>query len=126
MDRHRSGHHPADAPGHRRQGGSQPAHARSRQRLTEFGNDHIEVEVEVVPGAGHAVRRDCAGAYPQRRFSPLSGMQDVPENYHLRYELKKNGDKTHVLLSQDKNASDQEDERAKGNWKATDLRRSIS
>jgi uncharacterized protein YndB with AHSA1/START domain len=50
-------------------------------------------------------------------FSPLSGQEDVPENYHtLRYELKENGDKTHVSLSQDKNASEAEAEHSKGMW----------
>jgi len=50
-------------------------------------------------------------------FSPLSGQEDVPDNYHaLLYELKPNGDKTHISLSQDKNASEEEAERAKGNW----------
>jgi pimeloyl-ACP methyl ester carboxylesterase len=37
--------------------------ARSRQRLADLGNRHIEVEV--VPGAGHTVRRDRADAYHQ-------------------------------------------------------------
>ena len=50
-------------------------------------------------------------------FSPLGGQEDVPDNYHtLLYELKQNGDKTHISLSQDKNASQEEAERAKGNW----------
>jgi len=50
-------------------------------------------------------------------FSPLSGQEDVPDNYHtLLYELKQSGDKTHISLSQDKNASEEEAERAKGNW----------
>jgi len=50
-------------------------------------------------------------------FSPLSGQEDVPDNYHtLLYELKQKGDKTHISLSQDKNASEEEAERAKGNW----------
>ena len=41
----------------------------------------------------------------------------MPDNYHtLLYELKQNGDKTHISLSQDKNASEEEAERAKGNW----------
>jgi len=35
----------------------------SRQRLAELGNRHIEVVV--VPGAGHTVRRDCSDAYHQ-------------------------------------------------------------
>jgi len=37
--------------------------ARSRERLAELGNRHIEVAV--VPGAGHTVRRDCTDAYHQ-------------------------------------------------------------
>lgn len=37
--------------------------ARSRKRLAELGNRQIEVEV--VPGAGHTVRRDSAEAYHQ-------------------------------------------------------------
>jgi len=37
--------------------------ARSRERLADLGNRHIEVEV--VPGAGHTVRRDCADDYHQ-------------------------------------------------------------
>ncbi|MEJ7706872.1 MAG: SRPBCC domain-containing protein, partial [Nocardioidaceae bacterium] len=50
-------------------------------------------------------------------FSPLSGQEDVPDNYHtLLYELKQNGDKTHISLSQDKNASEEEAQRAKRNW----------
>jgi uncharacterized protein YndB with AHSA1/START domain len=59
---------------------------------------------------------------PQRRlkvthFSPLSGQEDVPENYHtLLYELTANGDTTRVRLSQDQNASADEAERAQGNW----------
>ena len=37
--------------------------SRSRQRLAELGNHHIEVAV--IPGAGHTVRRDCAETYHQ-------------------------------------------------------------
>jgi pimeloyl-ACP methyl ester carboxylesterase len=36
---------------------------RSRQRLADLGNRHLEVEV--VPGAGHTVRRDHPDAYHQ-------------------------------------------------------------
>jgi pimeloyl-ACP methyl ester carboxylesterase len=37
--------------------------ARSRQRLADLRSPHIEVEV--IPGAGHTVRRDSADAYHQ-------------------------------------------------------------
>jgi uncharacterized protein YndB with AHSA1/START domain len=50
-------------------------------------------------------------------FSPLSGLPDVPENYHtLTYELDKIGDKTHVWLIQDQNATQDEARQAKSNW----------
>jgi uncharacterized protein YndB with AHSA1/START domain len=59
---------------------------------------------------------------PERRlkvthFSPLSGKDDVPANYHtLTYELEQHGDKTRVSLSQDNNGTEQEAEHSKGNW----------
>ena len=50
-------------------------------------------------------------------FSPLSGKDDIPANYHtLTYVLESDGDKTRVSLSQDNNASEAEAERSKGNW----------
>lgn len=50
-------------------------------------------------------------------FSPLSGLQDVPDNYHtLVYELTSHGDSTHLSLSQDKNGSQEEAGRSKGMW----------
>jgi uncharacterized protein YndB with AHSA1/START domain len=59
---------------------------------------------------------------PERRlkmthFSPLSGQEDVPENYHtLLYELEEHGGQTRVSLSQDGNASQEEAEHSKSNW----------
>ena len=50
-------------------------------------------------------------------FSPLSGKDDVPANYHtLTYELEKDGNKTRVSLSQDNNASEEEAEHSRSNW----------
>jgi hypothetical protein len=59
---------------------------------------------------------------PERRLRvthscPLSGVKQVPENYHtLVYELAENVDMTHLWLSQDKNGSLEEAEYAKGTW----------
>jgi uncharacterized protein YndB with AHSA1/START domain len=59
---------------------------------------------------------------PERRlrvthFSPLSGQEDVPANYHtLTYELEGNGGKTHVALRQDNNATAEAAEHSKSNW----------
>lgn len=50
-------------------------------------------------------------------FSPLSGQEDRPENYHtLTYELDQRADGTHVSLSQDNNASEDEAEHSRSNW----------
>ena len=50
-------------------------------------------------------------------FSPLSGVPDLPENYHtLTYVLTTRGAKTLVELSQDNNASDEEVQHSTGMW----------
>jgi uncharacterized protein YndB with AHSA1/START domain len=59
---------------------------------------------------------------PQRRlkvthFSPLSGAEDRPENYHtLLYELEERGARTRVSLSQDNNPSEEAAEHSRANW----------
>ena len=59
---------------------------------------------------------------PQRRlkvthFSPLSGQEDRPENYHtLLYELEERGGATNVSLSQDNNPSKEAAEHSRTNW----------
>ena len=59
---------------------------------------------------------------PERRlmvthFSPLSGQEDVPKNYHtLTYELEGRGTKTRVALSQDNNPTAEAAEHSKANW----------
>jgi uncharacterized protein YndB with AHSA1/START domain len=53
-------------------------------------------------------------------FSPLTGQDDVPENYHtLTYQLRATGDtgeSTHLSLSQDNNASADEAAHSQENW----------
>ena len=50
-------------------------------------------------------------------FSPLSGEDDAPENYHtLVYELEENDGQTHVSLSQDNNRSEEAAEHSRANW----------
>lgn len=59
---------------------------------------------------------------PERRlkvthFSPMSGAEDVPENYHtITYELEGSNGTTHVSLSQDNNASAEVAEHSQANW----------
>jgi uncharacterized protein YndB with AHSA1/START domain len=50
-------------------------------------------------------------------FSPLSGMPDEPENYHIvTVDLMIEGDQTRVTLAQDNNSSEEEREHSKQNW----------
>ena len=50
-------------------------------------------------------------------FSPLSGEDDVPENYHtLTVELEAENGTTHVSLSQDNNPSAEAAEHSRANW----------
>lgn len=50
-------------------------------------------------------------------FSPLSGLPDVPENYHtVTIELAGDGGHTTVRLSQDNNATEEAREHSAKNW----------
>jgi uncharacterized protein YndB with AHSA1/START domain len=59
---------------------------------------------------------------PERRlkvthFSPLSGQEDRPENYHaVLYELEEREGRTHISLSQDNNPSKEAAEHSRANW----------
>jgi uncharacterized protein YndB with AHSA1/START domain len=73
-------------------------------------------------GKAYEDKGEIVEVVPERRlkvthFSPLSGQDDVPENYHtLTYEIAALPGKTHLSLSQDNNASAEEAEHSKGNW----------
>ncbi|MGZ6322379.1 MAG: SRPBCC family protein [Ktedonobacterales bacterium] len=50
-------------------------------------------------------------------FSPLSGQPDTPEHYHtVTVEVSEMGDQTHVSLSQDNNASEEERQHSEATW----------
>lgn len=50
-------------------------------------------------------------------WSPLSGTADTPENYHtVSYELSSENDITHVALTQDNNANENEKKYSEENW----------
>jgi len=59
---------------------------------------------------------------PERRlqythYSALSGLPDVPENYHtVTIELESQNGGTRVTLSQDNNPSDEARKRSENNW----------
>ena len=51
-------------------------------------------------------------------FSPLSGKPDQPESYHtVTIELSGAGDRTHVVLTQDNNPTEQAREHSEKNWR---------
>lgn len=50
-------------------------------------------------------------------FSPLSGQEDAPENYHtLTWTLEERAGATQLTLAQDNNASAEEADHSKGMW----------
>ena len=50
-------------------------------------------------------------------FSPLSGLEDRPENYHtLVYELEERDGRTRLSLSQDNNPTREAAEHSRANW----------
>ena len=50
-------------------------------------------------------------------FSPLAGVPDVPESYHIvTVELSPDGERTRVTLSQDNNPTEQAREHSEKNW----------
>jgi uncharacterized protein YndB with AHSA1/START domain len=52
-------------------------------------------------------------------FSPLTGEDDVPENYHtLDYQVMDAGDSTRVTLDQDGNDSEEQAAQFSSNWQA--------
>jgi uncharacterized protein YndB with AHSA1/START domain len=61
-------------------------------------------------------------------FSPLSGVPDKPENYHtVTVELSASGNQTHVVLTQDNNANEEERVHSEQNWEMmlTSLKRFV-
>ncbi len=51
-------------------------------------------------------------------WSPLSGVPDIPENYHtVTYTLSARDGKTEVTITQDNNASEEEKSYSEQNWK---------
>lgn len=50
-------------------------------------------------------------------FSPLTGAEDVPENYHtVEYRLEPRGTGTHLTISNDNNGSQEEADHAGETW----------
>ncbi len=51
-------------------------------------------------------------------YSPLSGLEDKPGNYHtVTITLSEDSNKTYVVLEQDNNADEKSKEHSEQNWK---------
>jgi len=76
-----------------------------------------EYEGKMYEDKGEIVEIEPAERLKVTHFSPLSGQDDVPANYHtLLYELKEHGAATRVSLSQDNNPSKEAAEHSRANW----------
>jgi uncharacterized protein YndB with AHSA1/START domain len=76
-----------------------------------------EYEGKSYEDRGKIVEIEPPSRLKMTHFSPMSGKDDLPENYHtLLYELEKDGGMTRVRLSQDNNASQEDAEHSQTNW----------
>ncbi|HSV38262.1 MAG TPA: SRPBCC domain-containing protein [Nocardioidaceae bacterium] len=75
-------------------------------------------------GRAYVDHGEIIAVEPERRlevthFSPLTGQEDKPENYHrLVYEIDDRGDLVHVSLKQDNNGSEDEADHSAKNWQS--------
>lgn len=68
---------------------------------------------------GSIIRIEPERLLQYSHFSPLSGLDDVPANYHLvTYELSGDDDQTRVSLSQDNNADEKAARHSVEMWKS--------
>jgi uncharacterized protein YndB with AHSA1/START domain len=66
---------------------------------------------------GEVLEFDAPNRLSVTHFSPLTGQDDVPANYHtLVYTLTAVDGGTHVTLTQDNNGSDEEAQHSTANW----------
>jgi uncharacterized protein YndB with AHSA1/START domain len=76
-----------------------------------------EYEGKAYEDKGEVLVYDAPQRLSVSHFSPTTGQDDVPENYHtLVYELTPVDAGTHVTLTQDNNGSDDEAKRSTENW----------
>jgi len=73
-------------------------------------------------GRSYEDKGEVLDVVPEQRikvthFSPMTGLPDVPENYHtVTYTLEPSGGSTIVRLTQDNAGSDEETEHSSQNW----------
>jgi uncharacterized protein YndB with AHSA1/START domain len=76
-----------------------------------------EYEGRAYEDKGEVLTVDPPRCLEVTHFSPMTGQEDKPENYHrVRYDLEAVPDGTTVRLSQDNNGSAEEAEHSGKNW----------
>jgi uncharacterized protein YndB with AHSA1/START domain len=76
-----------------------------------------EYEGRTYEDKGEIVEIEPARRLKVTHFSPLSGQEDVPENYHtVLYELEERDGATQVSLTQDNNANEEAADHSRANW----------
>ena len=76
-----------------------------------------EYEGKAYEDKGEVVEVDPGRRLTVTHFSPLSGQDDLPENYHtVTYEIEDRQDATRVRLSQDNNPTAEAAEHSRENW----------
>lgn len=66
---------------------------------------------------GKIIQMEREKSLVSTHYSPLSGVPDVPENYHtVAYHLAEKDGKTEVTITQDNNASEEEKSHSEQNW----------
>lgn len=67
---------------------------------------------------GKILRMELYRQLQYSHFSPMSGADDKPENYHIvTIDLKKIGNATEVILTQTNNANEEAKDHSEKNWK---------
>lgn len=67
---------------------------------------------------GRILQMEPGRSFVSTHWSPLSGVPDIPENYHrVSYMLDERDGKTEVTIIQDNNASEEENEHSEENWR---------
>jgi uncharacterized protein YndB with AHSA1/START domain len=77
-----------------------------------------EWEGKAFEDKGKILRFDPEKTLVSTHWSPLSGVPDIPENYHtVTYELSEKNGTTEVTITQDNNATREEADHSTQNWK---------
>ena len=77
-----------------------------------------EWEGKAYEDKGEILKFDPEKSLVSTHWSPLSGVPDIPENYHtVTYQLSEKNGKTEITILQDNNATEEEKAHSEQNWR---------